>query len=77
VELTKGCYDWIAEKGYSPVFGAREIGRLIQEKLKKLFIDEVLFGKLAKGGNAKIKLKNDDLHIEILEKAQDKRKKSK
>lgn len=57
--------DWLARKGYSDTFGAREISRLIQDKVKSIFIDEVLFGKLTKGGNAAAKIVNDDLVIEI------------
>jgi ATP-dependent Clp protease ATP-binding subunit ClpA len=41
---------WLGEKGYKPEFGAREMGRVIQEHLKKPLADELLFGRLAKGG---------------------------
>ncbi|NPV00095.1 MAG: ATP-dependent Clp protease ATP-binding subunit ClpA [Brevinematales bacterium] len=57
--------DWLARKGCSDTFGAREISRLIQDKVKSIFIDEVLFGKLTKGGSAAAKIVNDDLVIEI------------
>jgi ATP-dependent Clp protease ATP-binding subunit ClpA len=41
--------------------GARPLSRVIAEKIKKPLADEVLFGKLAKGGNVKISVKNDEL----------------
>ena len=44
LEVTDECYRWLGEKGYSPKFGAREIDRLVQDKIKKFFVDEVLFG---------------------------------
>ncbi len=66
LKITKSVFEWIAEKGYSPVFGAREIGRLIQEKVKKKFVDEVLFGELSKGGTASLKIKNDEIKIDIM-----------
>jgi ATP-dependent Clp protease ATP-binding subunit ClpA len=42
----------LAEKGYSKEFGARNIARLVEDKIKSFFVDEVLFGKLAEGGRA-------------------------
>lgn len=63
---TSICYDWLAEKGFSSEFGAREIIRLVQEKIKTFFVDEVLFGKLSKGGEAIIGIKNDDIDIKVI-----------
>jgi ATP-dependent Clp protease ATP-binding subunit ClpA len=68
LEMPSESIDWLAKKGYSDTFGAREIARLIQEKVKSVFIDEVLFGKLKKGGNAHAAIVNDDLVIEISKK---------
>ncbi len=50
VSLSKECYNLITKEGYSNLFGAREISRVIQEKIKNYFVDEVLFGILTKGG---------------------------
>ncbi len=61
--VTDECYQWLADKGYSPQFGAREIGRLVQDKLKKSFIDEVLFGKLQDGGSAEADIENGEVVI--------------
>jgi ATP-dependent Clp protease ATP-binding subunit ClpA len=66
--VTEECYTWLARKGYSPIFGAREISRLIKDKIKKAFVDEVLFGELSDGGSAEAIVKDDDVHIEINKK---------
>ena len=52
LEVTDECRKWIAREGYSPEFGARNIARLVQEKIKHHFVDAVLFGDLADGGVA-------------------------
>ena len=50
----------IAEKGISNEYGAREIARIIEGKIKPLLVDEVLFGKLSKGGKAKIDFNGEE-----------------
>ena len=47
---TTSARDWLAEKGYDPLFGARPLARVIQEHIKKPLAEELLFGQLAKGG---------------------------
>ncbi len=61
---------WLAEKGYDPKMGARPMARVIQEHLKRVLADELLFGRLSKGGRVKVGLdqQTDDLKIELLEK---------
>jgi ATP-dependent Clp protease ATP-binding subunit ClpA len=54
ISLSKAARDWLAEKGYDPLYGARPLGRIIQDKVKKPLADELLFGKLAKGGRVEI-----------------------
>ncbi|HEU5047554.1 MAG TPA: ATP-dependent Clp protease ATP-binding subunit ClpA [Rickettsiales bacterium] len=54
IVLSDAARAWLAEKGYDKQNGARPLGRLIAEKIKKPMADEVLFGKLAKGGEARI-----------------------
>ena len=68
LRINKTAKKWLAKNGYSRLFGAREVARLIQDKVKKHFVDEVLFGKLAKGGTAKVSVKNDELAVEFEEK---------
>ncbi|MCU0580895.1 MAG: ATP-dependent Clp protease ATP-binding subunit ClpA [Syntrophales bacterium] len=67
LDVTEACSAWLAKKGYSHEFGAREIGRLIQDKIKKFFVDEVLFGKLKSGGLAVADIENDDVVIRVVE----------
>src|SRR5215204_6301538 len=50
IELNAEARSWLAMKGYDPLFGARPLGRVIQEHIKKPLAEELLFGQLAKGG---------------------------
>ncbi len=59
---------WIASKGYDPKYGARPIQRFIQEHIKKPLVDEVLFGKLEKGGHVSVSMKDEKPHFEFQEK---------
>ena len=52
LEVTPACISWLAERGYSEEFGARNISRIIEEKIKSFFVDSVLFGELQNGGRA-------------------------
>lgn len=63
--VTEGCFAWLARKGYSPEFGAREIARLVQDKVKRFFVDEVLFGSLREGGEALADIENDDVVVRV------------
>ena len=56
---------YLAHKGYDPKFGARPLARLIQTTIKDKLTDEILFGKLEKGGKLSIGLKNDALSFTI------------
>ena len=66
IEVSDECAKWLAFKGYSPEFGAREINRLIQSKIKSFFVDEVLFGDLSEGGTAFIGIENDDVAVKVI-----------
>lgn len=63
IQFTDGCVDYIAEKGVSKEFGAREILRVINSELKPLLIDEILFGKLSDGGKCNIDVVNSRFKI--------------
>ncbi|MDR1839813.1 MAG: ATP-dependent Clp protease ATP-binding subunit ClpA [Treponema sp.] len=52
ITVTGNCVEHLAEEGYSREFGARNANRLIEEKIKSFFVDEVLFGSLSEGGSA-------------------------
>ncbi len=56
IELSEGAAHWLGEKGYDEKFGARPLGRVIQEYIKKPLADELLFGKLEHGGTVKVLL---------------------
>ncbi len=68
-ELTDDAVNWLAEKGYDQSMGARPLGRTIQEYIKKPLADEVLFGKLKRGGIVKVtvELKEDGTKVLALE----------
>ena len=53
-ELSKEAKSWLAKKGYDPKFGARPLSRVIQEYIKKPLAEELLFGKLEKGGTVEV-----------------------
>ncbi len=65
IELTKPAAEWLAEKGYDDKMGARPLGRVIQEDIKKPLAEELLFGKLAKGGVVKVAVKDGKLTLDL------------
>jgi ATP-dependent Clp protease ATP-binding subunit ClpA len=54
LELTDKARKWFAERGYDPTFGARPMARLIQNEIKRVLADEILFGKLVNGGKVEV-----------------------
>jgi len=54
IELTDGARMWLAEKGYDRLYGARPLARVIQEHVKKPLAEELLFGRLTKGGAVRV-----------------------
>ena len=66
IELSTKAAEWLGEKGYDARMGARPLGRVIQEHIKKPLAEELLFGKLAKGGVVKINVKKGELDLTIL-----------
>jgi ATP-dependent Clp protease ATP-binding subunit ClpA len=65
IELTRPAAEWLADKGYDDKMGARPLGRVIQEHIKKPLAEELLFGKLAKGGLVKVGIKDGALDLRI------------
>ena len=61
VKLTKKAKEYLAEEGYDERYGARHIARVIDEKVKEALTDEILFGKLTKGGLVKVSYKGEQL----------------
>ena len=64
IALTDEARAWLAERGYDKLYGARPLGRVIQEHIKKPLADELLFGQLAKGGHVLVKVVDDGLAFE-------------
>ncbi|MCW8995836.1 MAG: AAA family ATPase, partial [Psychromonas sp.] len=56
LEVSESARSWLAEQGYDRAMGARPMGRLIQEKLKKPLANEILFGELQSGGSVSVYL---------------------
>jgi ATP-dependent Clp protease ATP-binding subunit ClpA len=54
IELTDEAREWLADNGYDEQMGARPMGRLIQQTIKTPLADEVLFGRLKKGGAVRV-----------------------
>ena len=65
IELTRPAAEWLGEKGYDDRMGARPLGRVIQEHIKKPLAEELLFGKLAKGGLVKVAIKDGKIDLQI------------
>ena len=70
IELSSAAKEWLAERGYDRLYGARPLGRVIQEHIKKPLAEELLFGKLVKGGSVKVALRDDKLEFEFTEATQ-------
>jgi ATP-dependent Clp protease ATP-binding subunit ClpA len=60
IELDEAARQWLSQKGYDKLFGARPLGRVIQEHIKKPLAEELLFGKLTKGGIVRVTKGADD-----------------
>ena len=65
VEITDEAADWLAKNGYDELYGARPLQRVIQEQVKKPLADEILFGKLVRGGHVKVKLEDSKIAFDI------------
>ncbi len=67
IELSPEARHWLAEQGYDDKFGARPLQRLIQQKIETPLADEILFGKLEKGGTVKVTLTAGELAFDYAE----------
>jgi ATP-dependent Clp protease ATP-binding subunit ClpA len=61
IELAPAARRWLAERGYDRTFGARPMARLIQNEVKRVLADEMLFGRLKDGGKVEIDVADDRL----------------
>ena len=71
IETTDEAADWLAKNGFDELYGARPLARVIQENIKKPLADEILFGRLVKGGHVKVVLKDSKLAFEIEEEGRE------
>jgi ATP-dependent Clp protease ATP-binding subunit ClpA len=68
IETTDAAVDWLAKNGFDELYGARPLARVIQEQIKRPLADDILFGRLAKGGHVKVDLKDGKLTFEFDDK---------
>ncbi len=64
-ELSEAAAAWLGDKGYDDRMGARPLARVIQEHVKKPLAEELLFGRLTKGGLVRVVLRDDKIALEI------------
>jgi ATP-dependent Clp protease ATP-binding subunit ClpA len=67
IELTSDAAEWLAEKGYDDRMGARPLARVIQEHIKKPLAEELLFGRLTKGGTVRVVVRDGAIALEVAE----------
>ncbi len=63
IDLSSEAAEWLGDKGYDDKMGARPLGRVIQEYIKKPLAEELLFGKLTKGGTVRVDVRDGALHL--------------
>ena len=61
ISLSSEARTWLAKNGHDPRYGARPLSRLIQTEIKDVLSDEILFGRLEKGGSVLIDVENSKL----------------
>ena len=69
LDVSETARNWLAEHGYDRLMGARPMLRLLQNKIKKPLAEDILFGRLAKGGVVNVEVEEDDLVLVIEETA--------
>ena len=65
IELEPAARDWVAARGYDKKMGARPMARVIQEHIKRPLAEELLFGKLAKGGHVRVEVGADGKSLQL------------
>jgi len=65
IQFDSDAREWLAKRGYDKLMGARPMARLLQDKVKQPLAEELLFGKLAQGGEVHVSLKDDKLAFEL------------
>jgi ATP-dependent Clp protease ATP-binding subunit ClpA len=65
IEVDDAARAWLAEHGYDPQMGARPMARLIQDRIKRALAEELLFGRLERGGHVRVGVSSGDLSFDI------------
>ena len=65
IELSDDAADWLAKNGFDELYGARPLARVIQDSIKKPLADDILFGKLTRGGHVKVVLRDGKIAFDI------------
>ena len=73
LSINQSAKEYLAEKGYDEMYGARELGRIIQEEIKKPIAEELIFGKISKGGHVSILFNENKIHFQFSEKENQKK----
>ncbi|HAX37977.1 MAG TPA: ATP-dependent Clp protease ATP-binding subunit ClpA [Spirochaetaceae bacterium] len=67
LDVTQECVAKLADLGYSDEFGARNVNRVVEDRIKSWFVDEVLFGRLKDGGKALASLVGDTIQLDVVQ----------
>ncbi len=70
IEVDEKAREWLIDKGFDAVYGARPLARVINEHIKKDLSEEILFGKLSEGGTAKVSVKKGEISIDYSKSTQ-------
>ena len=77
LSISDDAKEYLANKGFDEIYGARQLGRVIQQEVKKPMAEELIFGTLAKGGNVNIIFKNNKISFKYSNKNENKNKNKK
>jgi len=69
LEVTDACKDWIGEKGFDPIFGARPLRRVIQDEVEDRLSDALLEGRFQEGDRVRIDVQNGEVALGKVEEA--------
>lgn len=72
LSLSPSAKTYLAKKGYEPAYGARPLGRVIQTEITQILSEEILFGKLEKGGSVEVTFDDNKIEFKFFEKDKDK-----
>ena len=68
LSISNEAKQYLADKGYDEVYGARQLGRIMQVEIKKPMAEELIFGSISKGGHVEITIKNKKLNFKYSSK---------